>query len=125
MTSSSQPWWPRQVQQLARICWTRLGDWRWLGAKEELDSPSSTSFTRGLVAEIYDTKQGFYSRRVWGCSSRLTFFQQQQSGQARFGWQPARERLTRAFRLFRRTRVRRRPTKAPPRANTHGAHQVV
>ena len=48
------------MQQLARICWTRLGDWRLLGTREELDSPSSTSFTRGLVAEIYDMEQRFF-----------------------------------------------------------------
>ena len=41
------------------------------------------------------------------------------------GWQPARLRLTRAFTRCRKARVRRRPTKAPPRANTHEAHQVV
>ena len=41
------------------------------------------------------------------------------------GWQPARKRLARAFSPWIKARVRRRPTTAPPRANTHGAHQVV
>ena len=51
-----QAWCPKQVQQLARSCWTRLGFWRLLGAKEELDRPSSTTFTSSWVAVIYSTK---------------------------------------------------------------------
>ena len=41
------------------------------------------------------------------------------------GWQPARQRLTRASNPCSKARVRRRPTKAPPREKAHGAHQVV
>ena len=55
-----QPWWPRQVQQLARSCWARLGDCWLLGAREESESPSSTSFTSWWVAEIYSTKTRFF-----------------------------------------------------------------
>ena len=60
-----------------------------------------------------------------GVHSRLTFFQQQLSGQARSGWQPARLRCTSALRVLRRRRVSRKPAKAPPRPKAHGAHEVV
>ena len=44
------------MQHWVRSCWARLGDWRLLGAKEELDSPSSTTLTSSWVAVIYGTK---------------------------------------------------------------------
>ena len=58
-----QPWWPRQVQQLARSCWTRLGDcWLW-AAREDSLRLSSTSLTSWLVAEICSTKAKVFFRR--------------------------------------------------------------
>ena len=59
-----QAWCPKQVQHLVRSCFARLGLWRLLGAKEELERPSSTTLTSSWVAVIYSTKARFLSQEA-------------------------------------------------------------
>ena len=87
---------------------------------------SSTSFTRDLVSETCSTEEGFvYFQEGVGSNLNLTFFHNQQSGQARWGWHPARQSLTPPLARVSRATVRRKPNTAPVRANTQGAHHVV